>query len=449
MIDYQTSAQAQNDSIPFYISNRDNSNKEIIDNLKKDNFKIANYDLYGNDFSTNYNREYYDKSNKNNCGYSKAEIENFKNKLKKADYFLGNDKLTYMSENKKNYKWNTIDYSDQKNEYNHNKQIQQSQLQIGYQNVPWSSTNKSIFTPKPIDKNRYNFRYYYQNNINNIPKNDDRNFISEARYSYDIKPLPNKIINNKLLTNQKDTLILGNENYLMKGINSVTKSDYIPHKISNNYEKINTDKYKKDNWNFGPNNEGDFSTVYQRAMTPKKLDEPVPTFPHKCTIQIGNDNNKEYKSNYELNYDKKIYNDRDLKNLDFQKKVFEYHKNSHLNLGKGQGNYDTTSGDNYKFNSELARKSWETLNNDRRNINYDSNYKFGNDIVKKESTTKHDYKLYNAFEKREKIKHNGELTLGNKNKFNGISIYKSDYIKKPLPDEYEDDEVFDRIINIK
>ena len=450
LINYKTSSQAQSDLIPLHITNRDNSDKELIDNLKKDNFKIANNELYGNDYSTNYHREYYDKSKKNNCGYSKAEIENFKNKLKKSEYILGNDKLTYMSENKKNYKWNTIDYNNQRNEYNHNKLIQQSRVQIGYQNTPWSSTNKSIFTPKPIDNNRYNFKYFYQNNINNIPEKDDRNFISESRYSYDKKPLPNKIINNEFKIKPKSTLILGNDNLLMKGINSITKSDYVAPKVNNNYnEKVNIEKYRKDNWSFGPNNEGNFSTVYQRAMTPKKLEEPVPQFPHKCSIQIGYDNNKDYNSNYKLNYGNKIYSERDLKDLDFQKKVFEYHKNSHLNIGKGQGIYDTTSGDNYKFNSELAKKNWEVSNNERKNRNYDSNYQFGNDNIKKETTNKHDYKFYNTIEKNEKIRHNSELDLGNKSKFNGISIYKSDYIKKPLPDEYEEDEVFDRVINIK
>ena len=51
-----------------------------------------------NDFSTDYNLEYYDKSSLNNqTNYS--ESQKIKEKMRGADYKVGNDKLNYISEN--------------------------------------------------------------------------------------------------------------------------------------------------------------------------------------------------------------------------------------------------------------------------------------------------------------------------------------------------------------
>ena len=95
-VNYQTSSQAQSESIPNdgkYHNNR--LTEETKQRLRKSQFTLG---TSKNDFSTGYNLEYYDKSNLNRSG-SYNESKAIKEKLRGSDYELGNDKLNYISEN--------------------------------------------------------------------------------------------------------------------------------------------------------------------------------------------------------------------------------------------------------------------------------------------------------------------------------------------------------------
>ena len=95
-VNYQTSSQAQNESIPNdgkYHNNR--LTEENKQRLRQSQFTLGSSK---NDFNTDYNLEYYDKSSFNNTGKNN-ESKAIKEKLRGSNYEIGNDKLNYISEN--------------------------------------------------------------------------------------------------------------------------------------------------------------------------------------------------------------------------------------------------------------------------------------------------------------------------------------------------------------
>ena len=92
-VNYQTSSQAQSQAIPNdgrYHNNR--LTEETRQRLRKSQFTLG---TSKNDFSTDYNLEYYDKSSLNNqTNYS--ESQKIKEKMRGADYKVGNDKLNIL-----------------------------------------------------------------------------------------------------------------------------------------------------------------------------------------------------------------------------------------------------------------------------------------------------------------------------------------------------------------
>ena len=108
-MNYQTSTQAQSESIPKdgkYHNNR--LTEETKQRLRKSQFTLG---TSKNDFSTDYNLEYYDKSSLNRSG-SYNESKAIKEKLRGSDYELGNDKLNYVSENAGQYKKPELNYDE-------------------------------------------------------------------------------------------------------------------------------------------------------------------------------------------------------------------------------------------------------------------------------------------------------------------------------------------------
>ena len=108
-VNYQTSTQAQSESIPKdgkYHNNR--LTEETKQRLRKSQFTLG---TSKNDFNTGYNLEYYDKSSLNRSG-SYNESKAIKEKLRGSDYELGKDKLNYISENAVQYKKPVLNYDE-------------------------------------------------------------------------------------------------------------------------------------------------------------------------------------------------------------------------------------------------------------------------------------------------------------------------------------------------
>ena len=154
-----------------------------------------------NDFSTDYNLEYYDKSSLNNK-FKGDEYKAIKDKLRGSNYDMGNDKLTYISENAGKYTKPILDYDELKqakiqNEEN-TKNLHSGHFNLGIEDVPWNISNRAQYTPKKIDNNRYNSEFNNLIRQGNFEKyQENRDFKSETMDSYNKKQLTNNRISDE------------------------------------------------------------------------------------------------------------------------------------------------------------------------------------------------------------------------------------------------------------
>ena len=110
-VNYQTSSQAQSELIPEKGRYDNRLTDEMRKKLQGSQFTLGSSNK--NDFSTDYNLEYYDKSSLNNK-FKGDEYKAIKDKLRGSNYDMGNDKLTYISENAGKYTKPILDYDELK-----------------------------------------------------------------------------------------------------------------------------------------------------------------------------------------------------------------------------------------------------------------------------------------------------------------------------------------------
>ena len=356
-VNYQTSAQAQSQQIPNdgrYHNNR--LTEETKQRLRKSQFTFG---TSKNDFNTDYNLEYYDKSNLNNST-NYTESQKIKEKMRGADYKVGNDKLNYISENAGQFTKPVLNYDEIKKAKiqteNTTKNLRSQHFDFGQEKIPWKSVNREVFTPKKIDNNRYNTKMMELIRKGNIQKPEEtRDFTSETMLSYSKKPL----VNNSLSQEFKENLCrnhfdIGDNNYKNQA-NTVNREDYKDPRLDKNYSydksKLDPYRFRRSQWSLAPDNgENYFNTTYSRTMTPKKLSpEDISNNANlKTSIQIGGDklDKEDYKSNYDFNFGNKNLMDGNYYINNSDKKLFDgikqFNKNSHFELLQGQGDYKTT-----------------------------------------------------------------------------------------------------------
>ena len=456
-VNYQTSAQAQSESIPKdgkYHTNR--LTEETKQRLRKSQFTLG---TSKNDFSTGYNLEYYDKSSLNRSG-SYNESKAIKEKLRGSGYELGNDKLNYISENAGQYKKPELNYDEIKKTKlqtdENTKNLRSQHFDFGQEKIPWNSVNREVFTPKKRDNNRYNSQLNELIRKGNFQKPEEtRDFTSETMLSYNKKPLVNNSLSKEFKENlRRNHFDIGDNNY--KGdVNTVNREDYKDPRLNENYtynkEQLDPYKFRRSQWSLAPQNgENYFNTTYSRTMTPKQLSpEDISNNANLHTsIQIGGGkmDKEDYQSMYDSNFGNKnlmdgnyYINNSDKKLLDNIKK---FNKNSHFELLKGKGDYNTTMNEYYKYNPNDAKSAYNPLNVEARNNLRRNHYELGiNNEMEKETSNRRDYVAYAPL-KMERItsgKRNYE-SMGkdpNAGVFDASSIYKTDYTKKPMPREDE------------
>ena len=461
-VNYQTSSQAQNESIPNdgkYHNNR--LTEENKQRLRQSQFTLGSSK---NDFNTDYNLEYYDKSSFNNTGKNN-ESKAIKEKLRGSNYEIGNDKLNYISENAGQFTKPVLNYDEIKKTKMQTevttKNLRSQHFDFGQEKVPWNSINREVFTPKKIDNNRYNSQLNELIRKGNIQKpEENRDFTSETMLSYGKKPLVKNSLSQEFKENlRRNHFNFGDENY--KGdVNTVNREDFKDPRLDKNYtygrSQLDPYKFRKSQWSLAPQNgENYYNTTYSRTMTPKKLSpEDMSNNANLHTsIQIGGDklNKEDYQSVYGTNFANKNLMDGNYYVNNNDKKIFDnikkFNKNSRLELLQGKGDYNTTMNEYYKYNPTEAKSSFRPLNIEARNNLRGTHYQLGdNNEMEKETSNRRDYIAYAPL-KMERItsgKRNYE-SMGkdpNGNVFDANTIYQTDYTKKPMPKEDENIDLY-------
>ena len=462
-VNYQTSAQAQNESIPKDGKYHNNQlTEETKQRLRKSQFTLGSSK---NDFSTDYNLEYYDKSSLNNRQLNNNELKAIKEKLRGSNYEVGNDEMNYISENAGKYTKPVLNLDEIKKTKlqtdQNTKNLRSQHFDFGQEKILWNSSNREVFTPKKLDNNRYNSQLNELIRKGNIQKpEENRDFTSETMQSYSKKPLVNNSMSQEYKENlRRNHFDIGDNNY--KGdVNTVNREDFKDPRLNKDYtygkSVLDPYRFRKSQWSLAPKNGGNyFNTTYSRTMTPKKLSpEDISNNANlRTSIQIGGDkmNKEDYQSVYDSNFGNKNLMDGNYYINNSDKKIFDnikkFNKNSHIELLKGQGDYNTTMNEYYKYNPNDAKSAFNHLNEQARSNLRASHYQLGiNNEMEKETSNRRDYIAYAPL-KMDRItsgKRNYESMGKNPNSdvFDANTIYQTDYTKKPMPKEDENIDLY-------
>ena len=460
-VNYQTSSQAQSEMIPIKGRYDNRLTDEMKQKFRKSQFTLGSSK---NDFSTDYNLEYYDKSSLNNKSNAN-ELKAIREKLRGSNYDMGNDKLTYISENAGKYTKPVLNYDELKQTKlqteENTKNLRSGHFDLGNENIPWNTSNRDQFTPKKIDNNRYNSELNNLIRQGNFQKSEEnRDFKSETMDSYNKKPLANNRVSDEFRNNlRRNHFDIGDNNF-NNDMNTVNKIDFKDPRLDKNHSYgaivLDPNKFRRSQWSINGGNDGNyFNTTYSRTMTPKKLlpQDLSNNANLKTSIQIGNDklNQEDYQSVYTDNYGNKhlmdgnyYINNNDKKMAD---NIRKFNKNSHLELLKGQGNYNTTMNEDYKYNPNDAKNAYNPMDPQARINLRGTHYQLGDsNEMEKETSNRRDYRAFplSNMERITSGKRNIEsMNMGKGNNiFDATTIYQTDYTKKPLPREDNEIDIY-------
>lgn len=204
-------------------------------------------------------------------------------------------------------------------------------------------------------------------------------------------------------------------------------------------------KYLKTNhWNIGEENKNapdQFDTIYKLTMYPKSvpLQEQAPNKTFKTSINLTGDGKGEYSTENKSNYIP-LLDKLEPKDLNKMNKLVDDIKNSHFIFGESPGDFQTINGNTYKYDPSKAADARHTLDKGLLNDLRSTHYKLGYQDECGKSTHETSYvpidinfkaaddpnlrKSHFNFGDEKSLIHQKDLT-----------IYQTDYIKKPLPKE--------------
>ena len=459
-VNYQTSSQAQSELIPEKGRFDNRLTDEQKQKLQRSQFTLGSSK---NDFSTDYNLEYYDKSSLNNLANSN-ELKAIREKLRGSNYDLGNEKLTYVSENAGKYTKPELNYDELKQTKlqteENTKNLRSGHFDLGTDNILWNSSNRETYTPKKIDNNRYN-----NSELNNLIRTgnfqkpeENRDFKSETIDSYNRKPLENNRVSDEYRNNLRRNHFDIGDNNAVNDMNTVNRVDYKDPRLDKNHSYgsivLDPNRFRKSQRSINGGNDGNyFNTTYSTAMTPKK---PLPQDTSnnanlRTSVQIGSDkmSEQDYQSVYNDNYGNKrlldgnYYINNNDKNL--ADNIKKFNKNSKIEMFKGQGNYNTTMNEDYRYNPNDAKNAFNPMDLKARLNIRGTHYQLGdNNEMEKETSNRRDYRAYpiHNIERIDSGKRNMESMQRGNNVFDAATIYQTDYTKKPLPKEDNDIDIY-------
>ena len=181
---------------------------------------------------------------------------------------------------------------------------------------------------------------------------------------------------------------------------------------------------RQTHWIMGDGIPNMYDTTYNLVHTPKKT-EPEKLQERRGSLDLKGNNPMTYLTDYRENYIKKKAPPVDIKD----------NKNRSSNFNFGDMKND------FKFDPEAAKGANSGLNKDLINELKTTHYKLGYDNDIGLTTQKADYIPYGLYDNLKKGKlPDDNFTLGDKykNKFEGETIYQTDYIEKEIPDNGND-----------
>ena len=186
-----------------------------------------------------------------------------------------------------------------------------------------------------------------------------------------------------------------------------------------------------------------YKTAYDRAHTPKKVEKKIVSDNNsfKSSFNITGNGPMCYQTDYRANYIP-LNNKLDPKEKKIISDTIKTIKKSHFDLGDMGNDYNTIMSSSYKFNPEDAKNAKGILDKKLLNDLRSTHYILGDDNVVKQTTQRRDYIPYNLNENlcNKPLLQDSHFNLGDQNnlKFDGETIYMSDYVPKDLPpDENE------------
>ena len=412
------------------IENAGRCNPQLDEEAKND--LRRNHFVFGNakpNFETTFRTEFYDKSNllpKNDLN-----SKNIEKMLRAHNYNFGDDKPNYLSETAARFTRPNINPQDANKNKISNQLLQKSHYVFGNSNDPWNTTQKRSYTPKVSDNDRFrknltstNFKFgddkpqlksinnevYVQHPYQFTPVDKDHvNYLRAHHYQFGKSDLPSQLMTQHQV-DYKDPGLLGRD--------QIKPPD--PHLL------------RQTHWTMGDDEPNNYNTTYNVVHTPKRTEKEKPQPPIDALDLKGN-NPMTYLTDYRENYIKKNtnpYNPKDTKN-----------RKSNFSLGDMKNDFSTTSGNAFKFDPEAAKGANQGLNKDLIKELRGTHYKLGYDNDIGCTTQKSDYIPYGLYDdKKNKMPNKDNFSIGDKykNKFEGETIYQTDYVEKEITDNGND-----------
>ena len=389
-----------------------------------------NHFVFGNakpDFETTFRTEFYDKSKL--LPKDDLNSKNIEKMLRAHNYEFGDDKPNYLSETAARF---TKPEINPKEENKISTQLlQQSHYVFGNSTDPWNTTQKRSYTPKIADNDKYKKNLMKTNFKFGDDKPNLKSMNSEAyiEHPYQYKPLDKTHMN-----------------YLRSHHYQFGKSDLPSQLMTQNQvdykdpgllgkEKIpplDNHLLRQTHWILGDGYPEMYNTTYNIVHTPKK-GEHERAQGRGGSLDLKGNVPMTYLTDYRENYIKKRAGPPD--------KIDNFNKKTNFNFGEMKSDFSTTSGHAFKYDPNLAKKANTGLGKDLLNELKATHYKLGyNDDIGL-TTQKADYIPYGLYDDLKKRKlPDDNITLGDKykNKFEGETIYQTDYVEKEIPDNGND-----------
>ena len=426
---YLTTSMIQNKDI----ENAGPCNSALDENLKND-LRKSHFNLGNNkpNFETTFRSEYYDKSQM--LPKDNVNSKNIEKMLRAHNYEFGDDKPNYISEAASRYTKPNVNPNDMTQNRISNQLLQKSNYQFGNNNEPWNTTQKRSYTPKYSENDKTNPDLVKTNFILGDDKPDFKSINSQTYKShpYQFVPVDKNLINDLRSHHYK----LGNVTDPLMTQNQVDFKD--PTLFGNNYAPtLDNNLLRRSHFQLGDALPSEiYNTTYKIVHTPKKATPPKKNTLRNSAINLVGNNPMTYLTDYRDNY---VPKQTDLNNKNDLKDLMNHIRKSHFNFGDMKNDFSTTSGNAYKFDPDAAKKANSKLNNDLLKDLQSTHYKLGYDNDVGISTQKKDYIPYGLNEnKLGKINPGNNFNFGDTNKFDGISIYKSDYVEKEIPADGND-----------
>ena len=423
---YITTAMLQNKDIENGGRFPPQLDEEAKNDLRRNHFVFGNAKP---NFETTFRTEFYDKSKL--LPKDDLNSKNIEKMLRAHNYNFGDDKPNYLSETAARFtKPNINPLEDNKNRIS-NQLLQQSHYVFGNSTDPWNTTQKRSYTPKVSDGERFNKNLTSTNfklgddkpNLKSVNHEVfvehpyqftpvDKNYVNYLRshhYQFGKSDLPSQLMTQHQV-DYKDPGLLGR--------------DQIP--------PPNPLLLRQTHWTMGDDGPNNYNTTYNIVHTPKKTENEKPQPPVDALDLKGN-NPMTYLTDYRENYIKKkgdVHNPKDNIN-----------KISNFSLGDMKNDFGTTSRNAFKFDPDAARGANQGLNKDLIKELKGTHYKLGyNDDIGM-TTQKSDYIPYGLYDDKKRLNKNKDnFDLGDKynNKFQGETIYQTDYVEKEITDNGND-----------